>query len=110
MTGTTKLPCPVTIRNCVPSFCPFEPEISSASFGAGTCQKAAQGLLLLLIEAADGGGGYALGVGVGAGQLTRTGLGEVQQGDPAIGGMRHLATKPRPSRPSIMSVMVRGDT
>ncbi len=33
-TGTTKLPCPVTMRNCVPSS-----EISSASFGAGTCQK-----------------------------------------------------------------------
>ena len=38
-TGTTKQPCPVTMRNCVASFPRFEPEISSASFGAGTCQK-----------------------------------------------------------------------
>jgi hypothetical protein len=38
-TGTTKEPCPVTVRNCVASFRRFEPEISSASFGAGTCQK-----------------------------------------------------------------------
>jgi hypothetical protein len=38
-TGVTKQPCPVTMRNCVASLCRFEPEISRASFGAGTCQK-----------------------------------------------------------------------
>src|SRR3954451_8896196 len=37
--GMTNAPCPVTIRNCVaPSLC-LDPEISSASSGAGTCQK-----------------------------------------------------------------------
>src|SRR5881275_2622877 len=37
--GMTNAPCPVTIRNCVaPSLC-LEPEISSASSGAGTCQN-----------------------------------------------------------------------
>ena len=39
LTGMTKLPCPVTIRNCVASLCRLEPEMSSASFGAGTCQN-----------------------------------------------------------------------
>lgn len=38
-TGSTKLPCPVTIRNWVSSVCPLEPEMSIASLGAGTCQK-----------------------------------------------------------------------
>src|ERR1700730_4323892 len=37
--GITKLPWPVTIRNCVSWLRRFEPEIRSASFGAGTCQK-----------------------------------------------------------------------
>src|SRR5580692_5335993 len=36
-TGSTKQPCPVTMRNC--ACFPLEPEISRASFGAGTCQK-----------------------------------------------------------------------
>src|SRR3954463_625577 len=37
--GMTNAPCPVTIRNCVaPSLC-LEPEISSTSSGAGTCQN-----------------------------------------------------------------------
>lgn len=38
-TGSTKLPCPVTIRNWVSRVCPLEPEMSIASLGAGTCQK-----------------------------------------------------------------------
>lgn len=38
-TGSTKLPCPVTIRNWVSSACPLEPDMSIASLGAGTCQK-----------------------------------------------------------------------
>ena len=37
--GRTNEPCPVTMRNCVaPSLC-LEPEMSSASSGAGTCQN-----------------------------------------------------------------------
>jgi hypothetical protein len=51
-------------------------------------QESAQGVLLALVEGADGGGGDALGLGAGAGQLVRTGLGEVQPGDPAVRGMR----------------------
>src|SRR5205085_5379439 len=39
LTGRTKLPCPVTMRNCVSCAWRFEPEINRASFGAGTCQK-----------------------------------------------------------------------
>jgi hypothetical protein len=40
------------MRNCVASFRRFEPEISSASFGAGTCQKNMTGSL------GPGPGGY----------------------------------------------------
>lgn len=38
-TGTTKLPWPVTIRNWVSCVCRFDPEMSIASLGAGTCQN-----------------------------------------------------------------------
>src|SRR4051795_6841623 len=39
LTGITNAPWPVTMRNCVaPSLC-FEPDTSSASSGAGTCQN-----------------------------------------------------------------------
>src|SRR5580698_2791215 len=38
-TGRTKLPCPVTMRNCVASLSRLEPEMSSASLGAGTRQN-----------------------------------------------------------------------
>src|ERR1700728_2405880 len=38
-TGRTKLPWPVTMRNCVASERRLEPEMSSASLGAGTCQN-----------------------------------------------------------------------
>src|SRR3977135_1088024 len=37
--GITKQPWPVTMRNCVSSALRLEPEIKSASLGAGTCQK-----------------------------------------------------------------------
>ena len=39
LTGMTKHPCPVTIRNGVPCALLLEPEMSSASLGAGTCQN-----------------------------------------------------------------------
>lgn len=39
LTGITKLPCPVTIRNWVSWACRLDPEISNASLGAGTCQN-----------------------------------------------------------------------
>src|SRR6478735_3134428 len=39
LTGTTKLPWPVTIRNWVSCDCRLEPEMSMASLGAGTCQN-----------------------------------------------------------------------
>jgi hypothetical protein len=45
-------------------------------------------VLLVLVKGDDGGRGDALGGGAAAGQFTGTGLGEVQQGDPAVGGMR----------------------
>src|SRR3954454_19942667 len=45
--GMTIAPWPVTMRNCVaPSLC-LEPEMSSASSGAGTCQRSTSGLLFL---------------------------------------------------------------
>ena len=37
--GTTKQPCPVTMRNWVSPVRRRDPEISRASFGAGTCQN-----------------------------------------------------------------------
>ena len=37
--GNTKQPCPVTIRNCVSWARRLDPEIKSASLGAGTCQN-----------------------------------------------------------------------
>lgn len=39
LTGRTRLPCPVTMRNWVSCAWCLDPEMSIASLGAGTCQK-----------------------------------------------------------------------
>lgn len=66
----------------------ISPLTASRFRGADSLKEAAQGVLFVGVQGTDGGCGYALGGGAGTVQFSGAGLGEVEQGDPAIGGMR----------------------